>query len=206
MARSLVVGIAGGSAAGKSTLAVALAGALGEHLGQPPVVLAADRYMQRDRPDAPTFVSPSTGAVMFDANHPESVVWERLLHDLDALIDQAASPAILIIEGLMVLHESRLRQRLDLRLFVELDADERALRRLLRDMSGARGLRDPLAIATYYRECARVGHARYVEPSRVHADLIVRGDADWERLRPLLLAVIVDRLAALSRATLPQVS
>jgi uridine kinase len=47
----------------------------------------------------------------------------------------------------------------------------------------------------YYRECARVGHAQYIEPSRAHADLIVRGDADWQRLRPLLVAVIAAQLA-----------
>jgi uridine kinase len=141
-------------------------------------------------------VSPSTGEVLFNANHPDSVDWERLLTDLDALIDQPDAPEVIIVEGLMVLYQQRMRERLDIRCFIELDADERALRRLLRDMTGVRGMTDPAKIAAYYRECARVGHAQYVEPSRIHADLIIRGDVDWARLRPLLLAIIADRLAA----------
>jgi uridine kinase len=191
----LIVGIAGGSASGKTTLTATLAAALLEHPGCRPAVIAADKYMYRDAVRGPSFVSPSTGAVMFNANHPDSVNWEQLLSDLDVLLQQADGPNIILLEGLMVLNVPTVRERLDLRLFVELDADERALRRLLRDMNGARGMSDPAAIATYYRECARIGHAQYVEPSRAHADLIVRGDADWERLRPLLLAAITDRLA-----------
>jgi uridine kinase len=195
----LVVGIAGGSASGKTTLTVALAAALHELPGCRPVVVAADKYMWRDVVRGPSFVSPSTGKLMFNANHPDSVNWEQLLIDLDALLQQADAPNIVLLEGLMVLNVPAVRERLDLRLFVELDADERALRRLLRDMQNGRGNGDPVFIASYYRECARVGHAQYVEPSRVHADLIVRGDASWERLRPLLLAVITDRLASRDR-------
>jgi uridine kinase len=84
---------------------------------------------------------------------------------------------------------------MDLRLFIELDADERALRRLLRDMKGERGFSDPAHIAAYYLECAREGHTHYIEPSRKYADLIVRGDAQWERIRPMLIAVIADQFA-----------
>lgn len=151
--------------------------------------------MYRDAVRGPTFVSPSTGAILFNANHPDSVNWEQLLRDVDALPNQVDDPNIILLEGLMVLNVPAVRERLDLRIFVELDADERALRRLLRDMRNGRGNGDPVSIATYYRECARVGHAQYVEPSRAYADLIVRGDAEWERLRPLLLAVITDQLA-----------
>lgn len=190
-----MVGIAGGSASGKSTLAGALASAVGEGLGRGCAVLPADRYMYRDTVRGPSFVSPTTGALMFNANHPDSVDWGQLLAQLEDY-HGPDGPDVVLVEGLMVLAEPRVRERLDLRLFVELDADERALRRMLRDMQGGRGNGDPAGIATYYRECARVGHALYVEPSRAHADLILRGDADWERLRPLLLALVADRLAA----------
>jgi hypothetical protein len=63
-------------------------------------------------------------------------------------------------------------------------------------MGGGRGSNDPVSIARYYRECARVGHARYVEPSRVFADLILRGDSDFARTAPLAAAVIRDLCAA----------
>jgi uridine kinase len=190
-----VVGIAGGSASGKSTLAQALAGALQEGRGHRVSVVASDRYMRRERPEAPTFFSASAGEAMFDANHPDAIVWDELIRDLGALRQQADAPEIVIVEGHLILHEPALREQLDLRLFVELDADERALRRMLRDMQGGRANRDPRFIANYYRESARVGHARYIEPSRVHADLIIRGDADWQRVVPLLVGAIEARLA-----------
>ncbi len=203
MSNRLVVGVAGGSASGKTTLVTALDDALRQVPGYRPAIVAADRYMYRDVTRGPTFVSPSTGTVMFDANRPDSVDWAHLLRDLDAQLQEVDGPNIILLEGLMVLHVPEIRQRLDLRLFVELDADERALRRLLRDMDRGRGIREPAGIANYYRESARVGHARYVEPSRMHADLIVRGDAAWDRLRSLLLAVIADRFAQAASAGPP---
>jgi uridine kinase len=194
MRSRVVVGIAGGSASGKSVLASALAAAL-QRLHQRRVFLmATDRYMQKDRSLGPTFFSEASGTHMFDANHPDAIAWEQVLLDLDDLLRQADGPEVIIVEGHLLLHDPAVRERLDIRLFVDLDADERALRRLLRDMQGGRANRDPDFIATYYRESARVGHARYIEPSRVHADLIVRGDAVWERIEPLLVAMIEDRL------------
>ncbi len=194
MSHTIIVGIAGGSASGKSTLAAALAAALQDIPGVRPAVIPADKYMYYDVERGPSFVSPSSGLVMFNANHPDAVNWDQLLLDLDALMQQDDGPNVILLEGLMVLQVAAVRERLDLRLFVELDADERALRRLLRDMKNGRSNGDPVAIATYYRECARIGHAQYIEPSRIHADLILRGDAVWERLCPLLLTVINDRL------------
>ena len=195
--RSLVVGLAGGSASGKTTLTGALTRALTET--PPPVrveVMGMDRYFYRGGPGGPRLVLPSTGEDLPDNNHPNSADNARLVTDLDQRARAEDAPQVLIVEGLMALHVPEIRERLDLRLFVELDADVRALRRLLRDMNGARGTRDPHWIATYYRECARVGHNAYVEPSRAHADLIVRGDADHDRLVPMLIAIICGKVAA----------
>ena len=195
----VVVGIAGGSASGKSALASALAAAL-QRLHQRRVrILTTDRYMHTDRSLGPTFFSQATGAHMFDANHPDAIAWNHVLRDLDDLLRQTDGPEVILVEGHLLFHEPTVRERLDIRLFIDLDADERALRRLLRDMQGGRANRDPEFIATYYRESARVGHARYIEPSRVHADLIVRGDAVWERIEPFLVAIIEDRLAHATR-------
>ena len=116
-------------------------------------------------------------------------IWTRGIVAADA-------PDVLIVEGLMALHVEEIRQRLDMRMFIELEADMRALRRLLRDMNGGRGSTDPRWIATYYQECARVGHEAYVEPSRVYADLIIRGDADFARVTPLLAGAIAQGVTA----------
>ena len=189
MPQPVIVGIAGGSASGKTTITAALHADL-EASGLRPSLLACDPYMHRDVEHAPMFRFSATDELTFDANRPDSVDWPALLSELDDRVAVPDPPDVVLIEGLMVLHVAEMRERLDLRLFVELDADERALRRLLRDMNSTRGLKDPAAIAAYYRESARVGHASFIEPSRVHADLILRGDAPTKRVVPMLVAVI----------------
>ena len=191
---TVIVGIGGGSASGKSTLAAALALALTERLRQVET-FALDRHVRQDRAAGPHFVSPATGERCFDFNHPDACDLGRLLADLDLRASAPDAPDVLLVEGLMALHFPEIGRRLALRLFVDLDADVRALRRLLRDMAGGRASRDPQFIARYYLESARVGHARYVEPSRASADLILRGDADFARLTPLLCAAIEECLS-----------
>ena len=193
---SVVVGIAGGSASGKTTFTAALHRALTEIEPKRHVeIIGMDRYFYRGAPGGPMFVSPSTGETLPHNNHPDSADNARLVADLETRRTAPDAPDVILLEGLMTLHVPIIRERLDLRLFMELEADLRALRRLLRDMNGGRGNTDPHWIATYYRECARVGHEAHVEPSRVHADLILRGDADFERTAPFVAAVI-RRLAA----------
>lgn len=196
MTATIVVGIAGGSASGKSTLAVALSEFLTKDEPQCRVeTLSADTFFKQDKTQAPIFVSPSTGEEHLDRNHPDSTDNPRLIaaieaHRLEETLD------VLLVEGLMVLQITEIREKLDLRFFIELEADERALRRLLRDMKGGRANSDPQFIAAYYLECARVGHYRFVEPSRAYADLIVRGDADFGRVVPMIAAVIQARFRA----------
>ena len=144
----IIVGIAGGSASGKSTLTRALAEMLQQYHV---IVINADRYMRKniDDPDTPTFYSPSSGTTMFDANHPNSINWTAMLYDLDALLKGTERPEVLLIEGHLLFCEQRVRERLHIRIFIELDADERALRRMLRDMQGGRTSREPVFIDIY---------------------------------------------------------
>ena len=197
----LLVGIAGGSASGKTTFASALRKELAEGLPALGVeMVGMDRYFYRGNAPGPVFVSPSTGELLPDNNHPQSADNARMVTEVDARRAAPDAPDVLILEGLMALHLEEVRSRCDIRIFVELEADVRALRRLLRDMSGVRGNSDPHFISTYYRECARVGHERYVEPSRAHADLIIRGDGDFGKLALMVAAVIRDRLSLATRA------
>ncbi len=186
-----VTGIAGGSASGKSTFARALTETLESRAPDLTIqVISTDQHW-RDRTGPPRFVSPSSGEEMFHHNHPDALNTESLFAALDA-----SESDIVLLEGLMILHLPTVRERIDLRLFLELDADERALRRMIRDMQGGRTITDPMRIATYYRESARVGHAAYVEPSRVHADIILRGDGDFGRTTEMIAAIIQDRQTA----------
>jgi uridine kinase len=183
-----ITGIAGGSASGKSTFAKALTEILAARSPDLTVqVISTDRHW-RDKSGPPRFFSASAGEEVFHHNHPDALDTDSLFAALDA-----ADADIVLLEGLMILHVPTVRERIDLRLFLELDADERALRRMLRDMQGGRTLTDPQKIATYYRESARVGHAAFVEPSRVHADIILRGDGDFARSTEMVAAVIQDR-------------
>lgn len=194
--RTVVVGIAGGSASGKTTFTSALVPVLTS--GDSPLraeVFGMDRYFYRGAPGGPTITLPSTGEVMPNNNHPDSADNARMMRDVADRLGQDDAPDVLIIEGLMALAVPEIREDLDVKIFVELDADIRALRRLLRDMGGTRGSADPQWIATYYRECARVGHNAHVEPSRAFADLILRGDADLDRTVPMVAAVIRERRA-----------
>ncbi len=192
MKRTIVTGIAGGSASGKTTLTTALKTALTGKLPSASVeIVGMDKYFYRGAPGGPKFVSPTTGEELPDNNHPGSADNARLARDVVARLNDDEAPDFLIIEGLMALQVKEVRELLDVRVFVELDADLRALRRLLRDMNGGRGSTDPQWISTYYRECARVGHSTWVEPSRTYADLIVRGDSDFRRTADLLCGAII---------------
>jgi uridine kinase len=186
---TFVTGVAGGTASGKSTFSGALLSALE---GLVVERISTDDYFYGPA-ELPTFYSPSQGRDMPDCNRPDSIDCARLARDIDARRAAPDRPDVLVVEGLMVLHLPEIRQRLDLRLFVELEAEVRALRRLVRNLGH---LYDPIAapdagsIASYYLESARPGHERYVEPSRVHADWILRGDGDFTRLAGLVARVI----------------
>ena len=194
MPKTVVLGIAGGSASGKTTFSNILREYLSkqhpklkvEHIGM-------DRFFYRGENGGPS-VTLSDGKVFPNNNHPDSADNAALVRAVTELTASVEAPNILIIEGLMTFHVTEVRALLDLKLFVDLDADLRALRRLLRDMAGGRGNADAKFIADYYRECARVGHAQYVEPSKVHADLTLRGDADFNHSAHLLTVVLLSLL------------
>ena len=169
--RPLVVGIAGGTASGKSTLCRCLEQAL-----QDCTVLAMhmDRYFLREKPH---MRAPITGQDFEDHNHPSSFDLDALVRDLDAYRD-AAEVDIIIVEGLLTLYHLPLRKRLDLAIYLDAPSDERVVRRLRRNMAGGLDFDD---IARFYLDSVRFRHDEYVEPSRWHADLVLNGSYPSER-------------------------
>ena len=178
----LVIGIAGGSASGKSSLSHRLAHGLGPHHC---AVIAHDRYY-RDHPNL-----TAAERQQLDYDHPGAIETALLLRHLRALragqaiqlphYDYArhcrtteATPLqhapVIIIEGLFVLADPHLRRVLDLKIFVHTPDDLRLLRRIKRDTT-ERG--QPLAeVLERYENRVRPGHIRHVAPSRRHADLV----------------------------------
>jgi uridine kinase len=182
-----VVSIAGGSASGKSTLAQSLAEALRTRTAVE--VVSMDSFGRHLDPAAPHFFFEFTGESTFNFNHPESIDVDRVkaaVSDSDAIV--------VVLEGLMPLAIPALRSISDLKVFVDLDADVRAVRRMERDIRIERGGGDPKYIAAYYLECARIGHRDDVEKSKQFADLIVRGDAALSRTCGLLSQIVLANL------------
>ncbi|HLK13798.1 MAG TPA: hypothetical protein VKT78_03250 [Fimbriimonadaceae bacterium] len=161
----MVLGIAGGSCSGKSTLARLLAESVTDAK-----IIGLDAFYTRDLERGPT-LTLSDGTTMFDFNSPSAIDAGQAVA---AIV--AATEGTVIVEGLFTLAIEPIRATLDYAVFVHLDADLRAIRRLLRDMKGGRMSTDPEFIARYYIESARVGHAKFVEPSRMLADVVVTGD------------------------------
>ena len=180
---SFVVGIAGGTGSGKTTVASRMVESL------PPgasVLIEHDGYY-RDR----SAMSPAERASI-NYDHPDAMETELLVAHLDELRagrtvqvpqydfrqhvrkpEARSVPAapVIVVEGILVLADERLRARMDLRVFVDTDADIRLMRRIARDME-ERGRTFPQISEQYYRS-VRPMHLEFVEPSKRWADVIV---------------------------------
>lgn len=184
----LVVGLAGGTASGKTWLAARLAKALGPRRC---AVIPHDHYY-RDHPELSAaqrrrldFDSPAAFETTLLLRHlrelraGRAVEVPRYRFDISrrtAETDPAAPVPIILVEGLFVLADARLRRALDLKIFVHTPADLRLLRRIRRDTTDRK---HPLAeVLERYETHARPGHERHVEPSRRHADLVWEQETD----------------------------
>jgi uridine kinase len=180
--RPFLLGVAGGTGSGKTTVAERLA----DVVGGPLALVRQDSYY-RDRPD---LSFDEREAVNYD--HPDAFDWPLLLHHVDRLCagDPIEAPLydftnyervpasvrvdpapIVVVEGILVLYEPALRARFDLRVYVDSDPDVRFIRRLQRDMAD-RG-RSPESVITQYLATVRPMHLQFVEPTKRYADVIV---------------------------------
>ncbi|MBN1399943.1 MAG: AAA family ATPase [Anaerolineae bacterium] len=175
--KTLVVGIAGGTGSGKTTLSRKIEAALAD---REVLVIPMDRYFRRVRPH---MIAPITGEDWEDHNHPESMDLPQLVSDLDLILREGAYQVV-IVEGLFALHFGPLRQRLDLGIYLDAPADERIVRRLKRNMD--RGA-DFDGIARFYLDSVRFRHQEFVEPSRWHADIVLNGSYPSQRGTDLIV-------------------
>jgi uridine kinase len=180
---ALIVGIAGGTGSGKTTVAERIASAFSE---QEVVVILHDSYY-RPRPD---LTPEARDRLNFD--HPDSLDNDLLITHLAALRDGQAvevpiydyvthlrrpetrrveSAPVVLLEGILVFVDAELRRMLDVKLFVDTDADIRVLRRIRRDME-ERG-RTFEQVREQYYETVRPMHLQFVEPSKRWADVII---------------------------------
>ncbi len=160
----IVIGIAGGSGSGKSTFCSNLAEALSQLNVK---TIEMDDYFKKVKPKVD---APYNKAQYDDYDHPNSVEIDKLNVDLIQFISSKKFDVI-IIEGLMVLHFDEIRDKLNLKLFVECPSDERLVRRLKRD----RDLFTFDEITSKYLDLVRHRHNEFIEPTKWHADFIING-------------------------------
>lgn len=179
----LVLGIAGGSGSGKSTIAKSILEALPEGQG---ILLQQDHYY-RSQSHLPL---AERASVNYD--HPDALELDLLTSHLDQLRTGApivrptydftthdrakeglrlAPAPVIVVEGILVLADDRLRSRFEVKLFVDTDADIRLMRRIRRDLE-QRG-RTFAQVRKQYYESVRPMHLAFVEPSKRFADVII---------------------------------
>lgn len=167
MAFCYLIGIAGGSASGKSTLAKALSEAYSHRTV---TVLAMDSYFKPEE-ELP-LVTLENGKQYRDYNSPDSFDLPRLRADIETIMTQK-SCRILIVEGLLTLWDEWINDACDMRVFVDCPDDVRVIRRIKRNLTWGLTFEE---ITDVYLDLVRHRHQEFVAPSAANADLVVHSE------------------------------
>ena len=179
----LVIGIAGGSGSGKTTVATAILGRVGY-----------DRiaFLQHDSYYKDLSGLPPVQRAEVNFDHPDSLETELLIEHIASLrdgkpvdvpvydfaTDRRTSQtfiiqprSVILVEGILIFTEAKLRKMFNVKIFVDTDADLRFIRRLERDIH-ERG-RSTESVIAQYQATVRPMHLEFVEPSKRYADVII---------------------------------
>ena len=178
-----LIGLAGGTGSGKTTVANAIV----KRVGQERIAILSHDSYYRDFVDLPKDILDRQN---FD--HPDSLESELLVRHLKALkqgmvvetpiydfkVHRRAAESrrveprkVILVDGILIFAEPELRKLFDVRIYVDTDADIRLIRRLKRDIA-ERG-RSVESVVTQYESTVRPMHMEFVEPSKRYADLII---------------------------------
>lgn len=179
---TMVIGIAGGTGSGKTTLTVRLKEKFGEDVS----VLYHDNYYKSHSD------MPFEERKKLNYDHPDAFDTQRMVEDLKALCrgETIQSPTydytihdrsdvtvevrptkVVIVEGILIFENQALRDLMDIKIFVYTDADVRILRRIMRDVK-ERG-RSLDSVVNQYLTTVKPMHEQFVEPSKRYADIVV---------------------------------
>ena len=199
MADILVIGIAGGTGSGKTTLVKRLV----EYFGDQVCVVSHDNYYRRhdemtyeerclinyDEPAA--FENDLMAAHLDRLRQGQSVecpVYDYTVHNRSDETVIIPAKRVILVEGILIFADEALRRRMDIRIFVDTDADIRLCRRIKRDVNKrARSLE---SVLTQYQQTVKPMHEKYVEPSKRYANLVVPEGGKNE----VALDMIVERI------------
>ena len=120
-------------------------------------------------------------------------MYDYAQHTRAAAVRRVCPAPVIVVEGILVLAEPELCRRMDIRIFVDTDADVRILRRILRDVE-ERG-RSVRSVVDQYLSTVKPMHEQFVEPSRRNADIIIPEGGRNPVAQELLLTRIADALA-----------
>ena len=202
--KNIIIGIAGGTGSGKSTFTRKLKKEFKDDVA----VLYHDNYY-RDQSDIPLEVRKKTNYDHPDAMETELLVqqlmelkegkaiecpvYDYTLHTRSNQVERVEPKKVILLEGILVLADERLRNLMDIKVYVEADADERILRRLIRDVK-ERG-RDIEGVVEQYLTTVKPMHYLYVEPTRSTADIVINSGMNpiaFELVKKMIKAVFLD--------------
>ncbi|MCR5581089.1 MAG: uridine kinase [Pseudobutyrivibrio sp.] len=198
-----VLGVAGGSASGKTTIINKLQDFFGEDIA----VISHDAYYKAH----PNMSFEERSRLNYD--HPDSFESDRMAEDVRKLIKGYAidmpvydyvnhdrsqetvrvePKTVIVMEGILILENKELRDLMDIKIFVDTDADERLMRRIKRDMI-ERG-RSIESIIDQYSQTVKPMHEEFVEPSKKHADIIIPRGGENEAGLDMLITYMTKKL------------
>jgi len=179
-----IIGIAGGSGSGKSTFAQRLKEAFPNDVS----LISCDNYylphddLSLEERALLNYDAPEALEFSLMVRHLEELkngqiamcpVYDFTQHTRSSRVTEIKPRPIILIDGILIFHDSALRECMDLKIYVETDADERILRRARRDMM-ERG-RDLDSVIHQYLSTVKPMHNTYVKPTKVYADVILNG-------------------------------
>lgn len=182
MNNRLFIGIADGSGSGKTTLAKQLADYFGDRLSllrhddyyksQASLTLEERATLNFDHPDA--FDTKLLIEHLNDLQQGKDIlcpIYNYSLHDRSQESRVVKATEVIVLEGILIFENPEILKRLDIKIFVDTDADVRIIRRIKRDVN-ERG-RDLNSVISQYLATVKPMHEAFVEPSKRHADIIV---------------------------------
>lgn len=186
MSKPYVVAIAGGTCSGKSTLTDRLEARLSPRYKT--AVIHMDSYFKKE---PPTTIAPITRKEYVEHNHPTTLELERMYEDFARITGEGEDTQLVLIEGLFALYLDEIRERADLKIFVDLESDERLARRITRFMAWGQTYEE---VTERYLDTVRFRHKELIEPSRWHADIVVNGTLDRNQAEDVAACFIEKKL------------
>jgi len=195
----LIIGVAGGSGSGKTTLVENLLERFGDRVG----IVRHDNYYKRhdgmtyderaalnyDEPEAfDNHLLCSHLLQLRDGNAIECPVYDYTIHNRSDRVEVIEPRAVMLVEGILLFENPAICDLLDVKVFVDTDADVRIVRRILRDVVERE--RSLESVVWQYLNTVKPMHEKYVEPSKRRADIIIPEGGK----NPVALEMLVDRI------------